>query len=162
MESSQFASLRKRLGATQRQMGQILGVSLQAIHAYEQGWRRVPPHVERQILFLLAWKKGIGRQEPCWKIRSCPRERREECPAWQFRLGQLCWFINGSICAGEAQRNWRAKMALCWKCEVLERLLEAGGGPSRAAGGGPGSPKSASAFFRLGKGVRSRSPKARR
>ncbi len=143
MDKTQFALLRKRLGATQRRLSQVLGVSLRAIHAYEQGWRKVPAHVERQVLFLLAWRRGIGDQDPCWEIRSCPLERRENCPAWQFRMGQLCWFVNGTFCEGTARADWDAKMAVCWECDILRRLVGPGGRAPGSKGGR--SPKPAAA-----------------
>ena len=42
-------------------MAQILGSSLKAVQSFEQGWRKIPVHVERQMLFLLAMKKGVGK-----------------------------------------------------------------------------------------------------
>ena len=53
MNNKQFSALRKRLEKTQKQMAQLLGVSIKAIHSYEQGWRSIPMHVERQLYFLL-------------------------------------------------------------------------------------------------------------
>ena len=52
MESTEFKELRAKLGKTQAQMAQLLGVSLKAVHSYEQGWRSVPAAVERQMYFL--------------------------------------------------------------------------------------------------------------
>ncbi|MDH3720234.1 MAG: helix-turn-helix domain-containing protein, partial [Desulfobacteraceae bacterium] len=49
MDSEEFAIFRKKLSKTQKQMASLLGVSIKAIHSYEQGWRSVPPHVERQM-----------------------------------------------------------------------------------------------------------------
>ncbi|MGB2688292.1 MAG: hypothetical protein WBC36_04850 [Desulfobacterales bacterium] len=44
------------MNRTQRQMAQLLGTSLNAIHSYEQGWRYIPVHVELQMLFLISRK----------------------------------------------------------------------------------------------------------
>ena len=52
MDKSEFRRLRKILHKNQKQMAQLLGVSLKAVHSYEQGWRVVPPAVERQLYFL--------------------------------------------------------------------------------------------------------------
>jgi hypothetical protein len=124
MERDQFTYYRKRLEKTQKEMAELLGTSLKAVHSYEQGWRRVPAHVERQILFLLSRKKGNSqRLSPCWKVKGCPPERKRECPAWEFRAGKLCWFINGTICEGEPQGDWAEKMKTCKKCEVLAPLM---------------------------------------
>jgi DNA-binding XRE family transcriptional regulator len=52
MDKSEFKFFRKKLNKTQKQMAELLGTSLKAIHSYEQGWRTVPVHVERQVYFL--------------------------------------------------------------------------------------------------------------
>jgi hypothetical protein len=120
MDSKELLYLRKKLNKTQRQMAQLLGTSLKAIHSYEQGWRPVPGHVERQIFFLISKMRGSDKsQKPCWVIKKCPPERKEQCPAWEFKAGMLCWFINGTICEGVVQKNWREKMKICKECEVV-------------------------------------------
>ena len=105
-------------------MGQLLGTSIKAVHSYEQGWRSVPAHVERQVFFLVSRIRGKNNGlKSCWIIKKCPSEQKKQCPAWEFRAGTLCWFINGNICSGEVQRDWREKMKLCRKCVVLAPLL---------------------------------------
>ena len=54
MTSEEFSQYRKQLGKTQKSLSKLLGVSLKAVQSYEQGWRAVPAHVERQIFFLLS------------------------------------------------------------------------------------------------------------
>ena len=125
MKGKDFCSIRKNMGKTQKQMSEILGVSLKAIQSFEQEWRSIPVHVERQALFLLAMKTESGeRISPCWEIRRCPREMQENCPAWEFKSGHLCWFINGTICQGKPQGSWSQKMVLCRKCEVFGSLMK--------------------------------------
>ena len=41
-------------GKTQNQLARLLGTSFKAIQSFEQGWRNVPAHTERQLLLLLA------------------------------------------------------------------------------------------------------------
>jgi DNA-binding XRE family transcriptional regulator len=124
MDSKEFSQARKKLGKTQKEMSQLLGASVKAVRSYEQGWRTVSAHVERQMFFLLSrLKKVKGLAKPCWVIKKCPPARRVNCPAWEFQAGRLCWFINGTICECEAQANWREKMKICRKCEVLASLL---------------------------------------
>ncbi len=124
MKREEFVLARKALGKTQKQMSELLGTSLKAIHSYEQGWRQVPVHVERQMYFLLSRKRGRSQgKKPCWVIKHCPRERKVQCPAWEFRAGKLCWFINGTICQGEPLRDWNEKMKICRNCEVLISLI---------------------------------------
>ena len=124
MNKKEFSRLRFQLGKTQKQMAQLVGVSLKAIQSFEQGYRKVPVHAERQSLLLLALKGSrINRNRPCWVLKECPEETRKNCPAWEFGAGQMCWLINGTVCQGKVQRNWREKMKICNKCKVLQSAL---------------------------------------
>jgi DNA-binding XRE family transcriptional regulator len=125
MDHKEFHSMRKKLQKTQKKMAQLLGTSLKAVQSFEQGWRKVPVHVERQILFLQALKRGIMEGvRPCWEIRGCPSQARDACPAWEFNAGHLCWLINGTICQGKAQESWPQKMKICRKCEVFTGYMK--------------------------------------
>lgn len=124
MTSKEFKTFRKKLEKTQRQMAQLLGVSIKAVHSYEQGWRSVPVHVERQILFLVSrLKKNIHGKKPCWDRKACPTEKKKQCPAWEFQAGDLCWFISGTICDGNVYRSWKEKMKICRSCEVMKSVF---------------------------------------
>ena len=124
MDRKEFKYFRKKLEKTQKQMAELLGISLKSVCSYEQGSRSVPVHVERQLFFLvsrLALKNK--RNKICWKTINCSEELRENCPAWEFQVGDLCWFINGTICKGEPQKNWHEKMKICRQCEVFAYLM---------------------------------------
>ena len=124
MDSKEFSSLRQKLQKTQRQMAQILGTSLKAVQSFEQGWRKVPGHIERQALFLISNRGGgTAKSRPCWVVRGCSPESREACPAWEFNLGHLCWFVNGTICRGKTQGSWPEKMKVCRSCEVFAQTM---------------------------------------
>jgi DNA-binding XRE family transcriptional regulator len=124
MDKSEFSWMRQHLGKTQKQLAQLLGTSLKAIQSFEQGWRNIPVHTERQALFLLAMKESPKkRMRPCWAIRECLEEIKINCPAWEFKTGRLCWFINGTICQGKVQDDWKMKMAVCRQCEVFRSML---------------------------------------
>jgi DNA-binding XRE family transcriptional regulator len=124
MKKKEFAEIRRHLGKTQSQMAQVLGVSAKAIQSFEQGWRNIPAYIERQVLFILALKYlGPKKSAPCWLTRDCPVEIRQDCPAWQFNAGNLCWFINGTICEGSPQGSWQNKMKICRDCEVYHSIL---------------------------------------
>ena len=124
MTSNEFKKFRKKLEKTQRQMAHLLGVSIKAVHSYEQGWRSVPAHVERQIFFLVSRLKGnIHNRKPCWDRKACPSEKKEMCPAWEFQAGDLCWFISGTICDGHVHKTWKEKMKLCRSCEVMKSIF---------------------------------------
>jgi len=126
MESTNFKNIRAKLNKTQKELAQLLGVSIKAIHSYEQGWRKIPHHVERQLLFLLSRKILVdGKQtDTCWDILNCPKKRQTKCPAWEFKSGDLCWFINGTKCSGEAHNSWEDKMDECKTCKVFKRFFE--------------------------------------
>jgi hypothetical protein len=125
LNHNEFGMLRQNLQKTQKQMASLLGTSLKAIQSFEQGWRKVPVHIERQLLFLMSTRQGIpGKSRPCWDVRDCPAEYRETCPAWEFKVGSLCWFINGTICHGKVQTNWARKMKVCQNCEVFIQTMK--------------------------------------
>jgi hypothetical protein len=124
MDSQEFKCFREKLKRTQRQMAQLLGVSLKAIHSYEQGWRSVPSAVERQVYFLASRKKANAqKRKPCWSVKKCSSQQKKQCPAWEFQTGDLCWFINGTICDGTVQENWDEKMKICRSCQVFNDLF---------------------------------------
>ncbi len=121
MDAREFIRLRRLLNKTQKQIAQLLGTSLKTIHSYEQGWRTIPSHAERQILFLLAKKVGTGKK--CWTVKRCPPQRRKLCPAYEFNAGEVCWFINGTICDCRELDSWEQKITICRKCEAFGYLL---------------------------------------
>lgn len=124
MESDDFKKYRALLGKTQKEISTLLGVSLKAVSSYEQGWRTIPTHIERQLLYLLSQRRSSGvKLENCWKILKCPPERRKACPAWEFRSGTHCWVINGTICNGTTYATWDEKIKKCYECKVLQRFL---------------------------------------
>lgn len=117
MEAREFSEIRKKLNKTQKEMATLLGVSVKAIHSYEQGWRSIPDHVKRQIYFLISRREDDAKA--CWDVTDCPNDRKEKCPAYEFNAGNLCWFINGTLCDGEPHKTWNDKMKTCQCCEVL-------------------------------------------
>ncbi len=124
MDKKEFAHIRKILGKTQKELAELLGISIKTLHSYEQGWRRIPAHAERQIIFLLSKISEIsGTLSPCWTIKNCPTKRKKACPAWEFQAGKLCWFINGTICECNARHDWHKKMEICRKCAVLKSFM---------------------------------------
>ncbi len=124
MDREEFKHYRKIIGKTQLQMSQLLGTSIKAVHSYEQGWRTIPTHVERQMFFLISRLKENKKDlKPCWVIKKCPPETKSRCPAWEFQSGTLCWFINGTICEGIVHNNWKEKMVKCRSCDVFKAML---------------------------------------
>ena len=124
MDSKEFIAFRTLLDKTQEQIAELLGVSVRTVRSYEQGWRIVPPHVERQMIFLVYLCNGNHKdQKPCWIVKKCSKEQKSNCPSWQYKLGTLCWFINGTICEGSARNNWQEKIGICRSCEMLSPLF---------------------------------------
>ena len=125
MDSNEFSFFRKKLGKTQKKLAELLGTSLKAVSSYEQGWRTIPAHVERQIYFLIS-RKYIGKKprKKCWEIKNCPTEIKKKCPAWEFQSGTLCWFINGTICGCASKSNWQEKIEICRQCEVMSEIFK--------------------------------------
>ena len=122
MEKAEFSKIRKKLGKTQKQLSALLGMSLKTIHSYEQGWRTIPAHIERQLFFLLINQRERNNQlTPCWDQKEC--QEKEDCPAWEFQAGKLCWFINGTICECSAKKDWHAKMKTCKQCDVFKSFM---------------------------------------
>ena len=135
MTKGEFSEIRRKLGKTQAQMAQLLGTSIKAVQSFEQGLRRVPVHAERQILFLLATATSRTKKlKKCWKEKKCPLEARQICPAWEYQIGHLCWFINGTICDGSVHKSWEEKMKMCRKCEVLQEILPPSQGGANESG----------------------------
>jgi transcriptional regulator with XRE-family HTH domain len=124
VNKKEFSKIRQHLGKSQARLAQMLGVSCKAVQSFEQGWRKIPVHIERHILFLLGLKQNtLKKAKSCWDLKQCPKEVREDCPAWEFNAGYLCWFINGTICEGEVQENWQKKIKICRQCQVFQRTL---------------------------------------
>ncbi|MGI6656830.1 MAG: helix-turn-helix domain-containing protein [Desulfobulbus sp.] len=123
MNRATFSALRGRLGKTQKALAGLLGVSLKAVQSYEQGWRAIPIHVERQLYFLaINQRRSVpDKRKDCWSVKRCTRKK--ECPAWEFRAGHLCWFLSDTRCACTATMNWKEKMDVCRTCEILTSLL---------------------------------------
>jgi len=124
MDSKEFIDIRKKLEKTQKKLASLLGISLKAVCSYEQGWRTIPSHVERQLIFLLT-KKYLPHQEinNCWDILNCPEEKKRQCPAWEFSSGDFCWFIGGTICDNTVHATWEKKIDVCKKCVILKKFI---------------------------------------
>ncbi len=121
MDSQEFVDIRKKLDKTQKELAALMGISLKAVCSYEQGWRSIPGHAQRQLIFLLAKKFSMsGQPANCWDIRQCPEEKVRQCPAWEFKAGNLCWFIGGTKCGDTVHVSWEKKMETCKKCPVMQ------------------------------------------
>lgn len=124
MDSKGFSEIRKRLGKTQQQLAQLLCVSPKAVQSFEQGWRKVPVRIEREMLLLLALKVSGDRDTvPCWERKNCPMEWRDNCIVWDLKIRHFCWFVNGTSCQGRVHKNWHEKMKICQDCIVFKFVI---------------------------------------
>jgi DNA-binding XRE family transcriptional regulator len=126
MDRTEFAWSRAYLEKSQTDLARLLGVSLKGVQSFEQGWRSVPVHVERQLLLLLSLKAGVDSPRvPCWDSRECDLKIRERCVVWELKAGHMCWFIAGTTCDGVARKDWQEKMQECRTCGVFRALVPA-------------------------------------
>lgn len=122
MDKTEFIEKRKTLGKTQSQLARILCLSTKTIQSFEQGWRNIPVHVEREILLLEMLKQNSEGNQPqraCWEMTGCPAGWRKSCIVGELGVKGLCWYLNGTFCRGEYHRNWEEKIAVCRECEVF-------------------------------------------
>lgn len=119
----EFSTIRKKLRKTQKQLAALLGMSLKTIHSYEQGWRSVPTYIERQLYFLVIHQRGRNNElVPCWDHKQC--SQKEDCPAWEFNAGHLCWFLCGTLCECTHDSSAKEKLDVCKKCEIFQSLIK--------------------------------------
>jgi DNA-binding XRE family transcriptional regulator len=119
MDVNEFSKARSFLEKTQDELAGLLGISPKAIQSYEQGWRRIPGGIERQMLLLASLKSTSERKmQSCWKTTNCPQGWRENCIVWEYKVPHYCWFLNGTYCQGGIQAGWEQKMMVCRQCRA--------------------------------------------
>jgi hypothetical protein len=123
MDKVEFRNFRKKIGKTQKQLSGLLGMSLKTIHSYEQGWRTIPSHIERKLYFLHVHKRGRKMNTtPCWEQKEC--SCKEQCPAWEFQSGNLCWYLCDTLCECSMNTAGKSKLDICKSCDILSSLIE--------------------------------------
>jgi transcriptional regulator with XRE-family HTH domain len=124
VEKYEFIKIRQILKKSQKQLAGILCVSSKAVQSYEQGWRKIPAYIEKQMLMLLVLKKSAdSTQGPCWKTKDCPGSWRQNCIVWELKAKNFCWFLNGSFCQGKVHKNWEEKIKFCRDCSVYKSMF---------------------------------------
>jgi DNA-binding XRE family transcriptional regulator len=122
MTKDEFYLARGKLGKTQQQLADLLGVSLRTIHSYEQGWRTIPTHTQKQLYFLLINHRSRKHTiTPCWEKKQCAI--KEKCPAWEFDSGHMCWYLCGTLCECAKDTCHTDKIEVCKKCDIFKALL---------------------------------------
>jgi hypothetical protein len=73
--------------------------AVQSLNRMEKG----PGSCWQQLLFLLP-RKNKKEQQHLSAEMSTVNRAKASCPTWEFQLGHLCWFVNGTICQGKVQK----------------------------------------------------------
>lgn len=126
MDKKEFSNLRKSIKRTQKELSELLGVSLKTIESYEQGLRNIPSNIERifYYLFFKLNKNKIKEQKMCWEKTSCPVDVREKCIAWSTGEGYYCWFITGKTCHYQKKISEKDPIPDCFQCPVFKSRLK--------------------------------------
>jgi len=127
MKKDEFAVIRQELDLSQKELANFLLVSIRAIQSYEQGWRLIPPDIERNLLLLLMYHRhGIKKQRIayCHILKNCSEEQKKHCPAFREFSHNLCWYLSGTHCEGDDTIAWAKKIEKCRQCEVFLFLFK--------------------------------------
>ncbi len=117
--------LRRVLGVTQTELADVLGISAKAVQSYEQGWRDTPLRIVKQMVTLVAMRKGDAvKRKPCWEVRSCDPSAVETCPSNTITQGRYCWLVASKACA-EYHGDEDKTVLGCLSCDVVKQFLEA-------------------------------------
>lgn len=125
-------AIREQLGISQSGLAKLLGVSTRAVQSYEQGWRRVPVHVQKSaaLLCYLQRRRELGAPPSCWEAMACEPAMRDGCPVYRLRAGDLCWLVHGQNCPERNGGSWENEIAACETCPAMAPWL----GPGRPRG----------------------------
>ena len=123
MTNDEFYLARGKLGKTQKEIADLLGISLRTVHSYEQGWRNIPEHTEKKLYFLLIHQKAKEESlTPCWEKKLCAE--KEQCPAYEFGCGHMCWYLCGTLCDCTKNACHKEKIHICKNCDIFKSLLK--------------------------------------
>lgn len=116
--------VRAVLDKSQSEMASLLGISVRAVQSYEQGWRPLPPNVQKMAALMLFLNHAEKHPvKPCYSVMHCSKDCRDACPASGIGGGKVCWLVTGTTCRGVKTKNWQAKIAHCVKCPVTAQWL---------------------------------------
>lgn len=128
-------ALREALAWTQAEAAYFLGVSKKAVESYEQGWRKPPRSVCKQMLTLLALQRGYpGDFKPCWEVCHCTPAVRDACFSGRKMGGRFCWLTSTANCHHHLDGASR-EQACCFHCPVIQQFVRARPRPPSATTG---------------------------
>jgi hypothetical protein len=59
----------------------------------------------------------------CWEFKKCGRDQAGACPAFP-KFGETCFYVAGTLCAGEVQGDYAKKINNCRKeCDFYKTLM---------------------------------------
>ncbi len=123
--------IRQTFGKSQKEMADLLGISVRAIQSYEQRWRAIPSSINKlaHLLLYLRWRNSDSPKNatPCWEICGCDPADFRQCPAYRYGAGEFCWLVTGDYRQGEKMPSWAAKLEKCRDCPVATSWLSANG-----------------------------------
>lgn len=112
----------------------FLGVSISTIRMYEREGLIIPQRRDSRhrrfsradIERIQCLRKTINEEKvsiagirhllsliPCWRIRNCPAEEREKCPAFTS-TDKPCWMLSG--------KSWKCRSDECRECIVYTEV----------------------------------------
>ncbi len=54
----------------------------------------------------------------CWDFWDCPKEVRDECPAYKTNSGRECFFVAENFCP----RLRKKEVEHCWQCPWYQKI----------------------------------------
>ena len=132
LRTRDIREVRDRLGKTQAELAAMLGTSVRAVSSYEEGWRNAsaPVHKLAALFCYLDWRREHGSLGPCWELRGCSPETRDQCVVYELDAGDLCWLFDGHDGPPVTNCPRRPSGTSCGECPMvtpwLPRAADAG------------------------------------
>ena len=57
----------------------------------------------------------------CWEFKKCIV--KEDCPAYP-NFGKVCFSVEGTLCGGEKQGKYAAKIQRCRQCTFYDKIMK--------------------------------------
>jgi len=124
MNRLEFASARKGLKKSKKELSHLLGIPPRIIRSYEKGRESIPDDIEKQLLSLTSLTNSTREYATSyWQTNGCSTEDRLSCPAWKLKLSHASWSMDINMGYGIARDNWPEKMCMCRSCDVLKKMI---------------------------------------
>jgi len=134
----ELESIRQKLGSSQRQMAESLGVPFRTYQKWVYADQK-PRHA--RALLSRAQALVSPRRVNCWQILKCGREPGGPnvhldgpCPAALdagadginsgTNGGRICWAISGTFCGIEVDGSAATKLLSCFTCDFFTLVLQ--------------------------------------